>query len=259
MGRFSRFLVISSLILAIGQYAVSQQGNGQQPATNSVSPVIGSQTPLPTPLPLATPPAIALPGSGVPAGGPVQVGVNDPRNGVGYVTQQGVVTPESYVVSPNMVAIPGSGTNVAPAVSPSNAPGANVPAMQNSGNPQTVRQMGITNFTAENPRTASRSMTGTTLADIASQLKASKGQAHSRQFTNKDIYASRARVSGFGGFDANSESMPQSDISGSDTAKRPEGVLDQKDLDAVNAALARSKARQAAKEKDQSNQQPRQR
>jgi hypothetical protein len=253
MCRLSRFVGMSTLILAVGQYASSQQVNSQQPVTNSASPVIGSQTPLPTPLPLATPPAIALPGSGVPAGGPVQVGVNDPRNGSGYVQQQGVAIPESYVVTPAMVAIPGSGTNVAQSAAPS-SPVANAPATQNSGGQHTAMQTGIGSFTADNSRMASRSNGGATLADIASQLKARKGSARSRQFTNKDIYASKARLSGFGGFDANSESMPQSDVSGNGNTTS-QGVLDQRDLNAVNAALARSQAKQAAKQKEQSNQQ----
>jgi sRNA-binding protein len=48
--------------------------------------------------------------------------------------------------------------------------------------------------------------------------------------------------------------MPQSDVSGNGNTTS-QGVLDQRDLNAVNAALARSQAKQAAKQKEQSNQQ----
>ena len=249
MGRFSRFFGISTLILAMSQAGLSQQ---TQPVPTFGPAVVGSQTPLPAHLPLATPPAIALPGSGTPIGAPVQVGLNDAKNATGYVEQQGVVTPDNYVVSPQMVFIPGSGNNVASNASPA-TPSNRAAINQSPVNRRSVRQTGITSLTADSSKTAVRS-NAVTLADIASQFK-SKGDGHSRQFTNQDIYAAKTRMSGFGGVDANAESMPQSDVIGgkiNDSEAISNGVLDQRDLDAVNAALTRSRAKQAEKEQPDS-------
>ena len=238
MGRLSWVLRLSVLLLAAGEWAFSQQ-----PSTASGTTVIvmGSQTPLPSAAPVAAPPMIALPGSGTPIGAPVQVGVNDPRGGTGYVEQTvpAAGTPESYIVSAPKVAVMESVS--APAVA-TNAPSS--PLGGNAG-----FRGGVGNVIGA----ARRSNSSLTVADTAAQFKARKGSLRSRQITNKDILALKRNSINNGRFDATTESLPQSDVTG-DVGDGSQGVLDQKDLDLVNAALARSQAKQAAREKEQAGQ-----
>ena len=223
MGRLSSFLGLSVLLLAVGQWAFSQQTST---ATGTTIMVTGSQTPLPSAAPVAA---------------PVQVGVNDPRGGTGYVKQTvpAAGTPESYIVSAPKVAVMESVS--APAVA-TNAPSASVGG--NAG-----FRGGVGNVIGA----TSRSHSSLTVADAAAQFKARKGSLRSRQITNKDIFALKTNNPSNGRFDANAQSMPQSDVTG-DVGGGSQGVLDQKDLDLVNAALARSQAKQAAKEKKQAGQ-----
>ncbi len=258
MGRSRRFVELSGLsvlLLAAGQPLFSQQVN-----TTSSAAVVGSQTPLPASIPVLAPPMVALPGSGTPVGAPVQVGVNDPRNGSGYVEQTGIAgTPEGYIVSTPMVSVPGTAANQSSANAAANTPqaGSNSNVQSGDQGPAGWRS-GIGNFAADNGDSR-RGSTATTIADAAAQFKARKSSSHPRQITNQDIYALKSAASnngnGIGNFDTNAGSMPQSDVPGDATATgSSQGVLDQRDLDKVNAALARSRARQAAKAKEQSNQ-----
>lgn len=238
MGRLSRVLGLSVLLLTVGQLASAQQAN-----TVTGAPTIGSQTPLPAAVPLASPPAIALPGSGTPIGAPVQVGVNDPRNGSGYVQQTipAAATPESYIVNTPMVR---AGTN------------GNTAAVNVSGQ-YSVADTGKTGWRPGTGTvigaTSARTISSMSVADAAAQFKARKGSLQSRRITNQDIYALKGNNPSGAGFDANAGSMPQSDVGPEPNNATSQGVLDQRDLDLVNAALARSRAKQSAKEKSQVN------
>src|SRR5438105_9602404 len=113
MGRFSKSLLLASLLLMLGHLGLSQQVN----TTSGVAVVNNSAA---STAPIIAPPVIALPGSGTPVGAPVQVGVNDPRGGAGYVKETTTVPgAESYGITPPSVALTGN---------PASAPAVNVAA-----------------------------------------------------------------------------------------------------------------------------------
>ena len=97
-----------------------------------------------------------------------------------------------------------------------------------------------------------------TVADAAAKFKSQKAMIHARMITNQDIYALNRNNNG--GMTTSresmpqSESLPQSDIANPGNASN-NGVLDQRDLDKVNAALARSRAKQAAKDNTEAERQ----
>ena len=92
-----------------------------------------------------------------------------------------------------------------------------------------------------------------TVADAAAKFKAEKASIRARVITNQDISALNARNSNAVGMNTNNESMPQADVPANQNQSEANsnGVLDQRDLNAVNAALARSRAKQAAADKKQ--------
>jgi len=80
----------------------------------------------------------------------------------------------------------------------------------------------------------------TSLADIARQYKAQRGNAHPRAFDNNNV-----RHADYGTADTNAAALPQSDqpiVYGSTSAPAANGVLDQRDYAAVQAALARGQS-----------------
>ena len=240
MGRLSKFLGSANLLLVLGSIGFSQQVD----TTSGVAVVNNSPS---STAPIVAPPLIALPGSGTPTGVPVQVGVNDPRGGSGYVKETSVVSGvESFVITPPTVSLSAGGSNSAAA-----AVGNTRPSVAKSNGPAGFRA-GIGAESSSSISAANRVSTAT-VADAAAQFKARKANIRGRMITNQDIYALNLRNNN-GGVNANSESMPQSDVAGSGDAVS-NGVLDQRDLDAVNMALARSRAKQAAKEKAESAEQ----
>ena len=243
MGRFSKVFVLTGLLLVLGHLGFSQQVN----TTSGVAVV--NNTPAST-APIIAPPAIALPGSGTPVGAPVPVGVNDPRAGAGYVKETTIVPgAESYVISPPSVAVTGN---------PASAPAVNVAATtQPVGNAPVGFRPGIAGTSNGATIGSSLGTSTSTVADAAAKFKSQKAMIHARMITNQDIYALNRNNNGMTTNRESmpqSESLPQSDIANPGNASN-NGVLDQRDLDKVNAALARSRAKQAAKDKAEAERQ----
>src|SRR5438105_2604406 len=129
MGRFSKSLLLAGLLLMLGHLGLSQQVN----TTSGVALVNNSAA---STAPIIAPPVIALPGSGTPVGAPVQVGINDPRGGAGYVKETTTVPgAESYVITPPSVALANNAGNL-PA-------GTTVANTQPSASPQPGFRAGI--------------------------------------------------------------------------------------------------------------------
>ena len=170
--------------------------------------------------------------------------------------------PSVLTITPPAVAVPNAPVSVAgPNVSASGAAAASVPTANTTAttqagsapNAQTGFSPGIARFESTSPR-------GLTVADAAAKFKTEKAGIRARMITNQDIYTLNARNSNGVGMNANNESMPQADVPANQNQSdaSSNGVLDQRDLDAVNKALARSRAKQAAADKKQqeNNSQP---
>ena len=253
MGRLCRFFGLAGLLLAVGHFGFAQQVN-----TSSGTAVVGNPvvTPVGAPV-IITPPTVTLPGSGTPVGAPVQIGVNDPRNPSGYVQESGPMTtaPSVLTITPPAVAVPNAPVSV---VGPEVAASAGgVSATTNTGgNAAGAPQMTPAGFSTGVTGVQSMSTrSGMTVADAAARFKTDKASIRARMITNQDISALNARNSNGVGMNTNNESMPQADVPADQNQNQSDahsnGVLDQRDLNAVNAALARSRAKQAAAEKKQ--------
>lgn len=253
MGRLCKFFGFAGLLLAVAHSGFAQQVN-----TSSGTAVVGNPAVMPVGAPIIiTPPVVALPGSGTPVGAPVQVGVNDPRNPSGYVQESGpmVAAPSVLIITPPAVSIPNAPVSV---VGPEVAASAGgVSATTNtSGNAAGAAQTTPSGFSTGVTGVQSMSArSGMTVADAAARFKTEKASIRARMITNQDISALNARNSNGVGMNTNNESMPQADVPAdqnqSDANSNSNDVLDQRDLNAVNAALARSRAKQAAAEKKQ--------
>jgi hypothetical protein len=256
MGRLCRFLGLAGLLLATGHFGFAQQVN-----TSTGTAVVGNPAVMTNGAPvIITPPAVTLPGSGTPVGAPVQVGVNDPRNPSGYVQESGpmVTSPSVLTITPPSVSVPNAPVSVAGPFAASGTNGTNSTAngaattntgANGSGSAATVPagfSMGVAG-----PALMSTSTRGLTVADAAARFKAEKASIRARVITNQDIAALNGRNGNGIGMNANNQSMPQSDVPANQSQNDASstGVLDQRDLNAVNAAVARTQAKKAAADK----------
>lgn len=179
--------------------------------------------------PVLTPPNASLPGSGPATGAPPSMDVNNAANGgTGSVYQP---SPGSLIGSE----LPGTPapTVVTGTAAPASATGAS-----------STLNVGMGSFLESSPTTSELS-----LGDIARRYKSQRAAAHPRQYDNSNI-----RHADYGTAEANSAALPQSDqpvaTYGSTSAPAPQGVLDQHDYAAVQAALARSQSQVNANASD---------
>ena len=233
MGRLCRFLGLAGLLLAVGHCGFAQQVN-----TSTGTAVVGNTVVMPAAAPvIIAPPAVALPGSGTPVGAPVSA-------------------PSVLTITPHAVSVPNAPVSaVGPLAAP---PAAGVSATTNAttnanigATPASSTPNAPTGFSPGIARFESPSARGMTVADAAARFKSEKASTRARMITNQDIYALNSRHGNGVGMNTNNESMPQADVPADqnqgDAASN--GALDQHDLDAVNRALARSRAKQAAADK----------
>jgi hypothetical protein len=255
MGRFCRFLGLAGLLLAMGHLGFTQQVN-----TSTGTAVVGNPAVMTNGAPvIITPPAVTLPGSGTPVGAPVQVGVNDPRNPSGYVQESGpmVTSPSVLTITPPSVSVPNAPVSVAGPVAATATNGTSAAANgratntgANGASSAAAVPAGF-NMGVAGPASMSTSTHGTTVADAAARFKAEKASIRARMITNQDIAALNGRNGNGIGMNANNQSMPQSDVPANQNQSdgSSQGVLDQRDLNAVKAAVARTQAKKAAADK----------
>jgi hypothetical protein len=241
-------------------------------AAAQVNVVGGYAVPQPTSVPLLSPPNVALPGSGTPTGAPPALGVNDLRNnptgaiytpGIGETIVGGQnLTGNAYVVSTNVNAGPANEATGQPfsAVEQrsGNAAGGNAPIpgnarQQQGGNqrPMTVPFGIMTKFTPDASRGPAAPLVGSSLGEVAAQLRAKKNVVADRNIVNADVNAlgNRATFRGRTVELPQADQLPQGDAADQQgrspqASDRSEGVLDQNDLRDVEAAVERSKQKQ---------------
>lgn len=169
-----------------------------------------------------------------------------------------VTAPSVLTITPPSVSVPNApvstvGPLASTPVTGSNAT-TNTSANTNAApNPAGLEQTAPTGFNPGIAGVQSISTRGMTVADAAARFKSEKARIRARVITNQDIAALNGRNGNGIGMNANNQSMPQSDMPANQNQSdaSSNGVLDQRDLNAVNAAVARSRAKQAAAEKKQ--------
>jgi hypothetical protein len=208
--------------------------------------------------PLLSTPNVALSGSGTPTGAPPALGVNDLRgNAVGSVYVPGSVsattTGQTAFSSPAVVS---GGTAAAAPAGPNAVAGANAATAP-------AAPMGImTSFIPDSrSRPAASAAAPVSLGELAAQFRSKRKPQpvqSDRVYTNNDILAMGNTAT----FRGQTVDLPQSDVANPEPdedspAANPrrqsrdlqresdnKGVLDARDLSAVEAAIARSKKRQ---------------
>jgi hypothetical protein len=209
-------------------------------------------------LPLPAPPEAALPGSGTPVGSPPSVDVNNAaQGGSGAIVQQNAVVTggQVYVNEPPTVntpnAAPQNATGPAPEVG-----GEAAPTASEATQPTTPV---IVNRVYSGAATVQAPAQPQSLGELSKHIRGNKPLAK-RTFDNSDIMALNDKAPS--GLRPQSQDLPQGDQPLTATpqpgkkpsaAKPPQpqannGALDQKDLAAVEAAVKKSKEKQAAQQ-----------
>jgi hypothetical protein len=210
-------------------------------------------------LPLPAPPSAALPGSGTPVGAPPDLNVNNAATGgSGAIVQPGavVVGGQTYVNAPPMVTTP-----IAEPMS-ATGPGVVAPAGESAPTASEATQptAPVVSRIFVGRGTVNTAMRPMSLGEVAAQLRGRKPLQKSK-FDNSDIVALSQRTPS--GLRPQSQDLPQGDQPAQSipqqqpkgkkpsAAKPPQpqaqnGALDQNDLQAVEAAVKRSKEKQNA-------------
>jgi hypothetical protein len=218
MRSLTAVFIVSAGLIASAQTTV--------PSSNSVP-----ATPAANTYQLA-PPNVALPGSGTPTGAPVRsdVNINDARSPQGGAVFQpasvgGTPIVDSYRVS-------------TPSMTAEGAPSAAGTSIDTTGASEPVTGDGMRNFSAAAPGALANTKS---LADLAAEHRGNRPGIGKRSFNNSDIAAMGNSVGN------EKMELPQGDeaaptapnAGGPYTTESGEQVLDRKDYDAVEAALAR--------------------
>jgi hypothetical protein len=234
MGRILGFVFCSLSLSAVAQMIST--------STGTAIPIYGNYQLAP----LLAPPNVALPGSGTPTGAPPALGVNDPRgNAVGAV----------YVPQSTLSVISGATGFTAPAIVMGGT-ASNAPAVNEAENNEADRQRPPTfamNFVSDDRRV--QRPKSASLGELAAQFRAKRPappKQGDRVYTNNDIYAMSNTASVRGrtmDLPQADSAKPESDVETPPQQQSPrmqgkdtnnDGVLDQRDLRAVEDALQRN-------------------
>jgi hypothetical protein len=262
MGRTPGFTLVLFFLCAALTFAASAQtgsANTTTITTVTTTPITGAPVTSGA-LPLPAPPSAALPGSGTPVGAPPDLSVNNAATGgSGAIVQPGavVVGGQTYVNAPPMVTTPIAEPMNVPG--PEAAPtGESAPTASEATQP-TAPVVSRVFIGSGKVNAATRPVS---LGEVAAQLRGRK-PLQKNKFDNSDIVVLSQRTPS--GLRPQSEDLPQGDQpvqaapqqqpkpKKPSAAKPPQpqaqnqpnnGALDQNDLQAVEAAVKRSKEQQ---------------